>query len=317
MILATISCSIVKQKMSCGKPLMTSFELSTQESKVVLALTERGRRESTRAEIVDLLGGSAKAADHVIESLRRKGWLQRATWGEYLLIPAEQGPDALGDSNLLALASRVADSYYIGFSTAAAHYGLTTQHRNVIYVVTPVRLSREVGEARADRQSPDKFFGFEPVDVFGYKVMISDREKTAIDCVDRPALAGRVGEAAMILVTASRRFDWTKVAKDLQLIESGALVRRFGWLADHVAADMPAEIRERLISMTGGGGTRARLGPLHYHKVQDAIGYDKTWPLFVNVSREELHGSAGLGRRKTVRKDSRNADAGTGAALLQ
>ena len=80
------------------EPLTRS--LSTQESKVVLALTERGRREATRAEIVDLLGGSVKAADHVIESLRRKGWLQRATWGEYLLIPAEQGPDALGDSNL-------------------------------------------------------------------------------------------------------------------------------------------------------------------------------------------------------------------------
>jgi len=287
------------------KPLTRS--LSTQESKVVLALTERGRREATRAEIVDLLGGSAKAADHVIESLRRKGWLQRATWGEYLLIPAEQGPDALGDSNLLALASRVADPYYIGFSTAASHYGLTTQHRNVIYIVTPVRVrAREVGEARVRivNPSPDKFFGFEPVDVLGYKVMISDREKTAIDCVDRPALAGGVGEAAMILATASRRFEWTKVVNYLQRIESGALVRRFGWLVDHVAADMPTEIRARLMGMTGGGSTRARLGPLHYHKVQDTIGYDKTWRLFVNVSREELHGSAGLGRRKTVRKDS-------------
>src|ERR1035438_3616356 len=123
--------------------------LSTQESKVVLALTEQGRREATRADIVVLLGSSPRAADHVIESLRRKGWLQRATWGEYLLIPPEQGPDALGDSNLLALASRVADPYYIGFSTAASHYGLTTQHRNVIYVVTPVRLrGRKIGEAR-------------------------------------------------------------------------------------------------------------------------------------------------------------------------
>jgi len=55
--------------------------------------------------------------------------LERATWGEYLLIPPEQGPDALGDSNLLALASRIANPYYIGFSSAAAHYGLTTQHR--------------------------------------------------------------------------------------------------------------------------------------------------------------------------------------------
>ena len=211
--------------------------LSTQESKVVLALTERGRREATRAEIVDLLGGSAKAADHVIESLRRKGWLERATWGEYLLIPPEQGPDALGDSNLLALASRIADPYYIGFSTAAAHYGLTTQHRNVIFVVTPVRLrAREVGEARVRIVNPseNKFFGFEPVDVLGYKVMISDREKTAIDCIDRPELAGGVGEAATILATASRRFDWTKAADYLERIGSGALVRRFGWLADHV-----------------------------------------------------------------------------------
>ena len=65
--------------------------LSTQESKVVLALTERGQREATRAEIVDLLGGRVKAADHVIQFLRRKGWLERATWGEYLLIPPEQG----------------------------------------------------------------------------------------------------------------------------------------------------------------------------------------------------------------------------------
>jgi predicted transcriptional regulator of viral defense system len=97
--------------------------LSTQESKVVLALTERRRREVTPAEIVELLGSSAKAADHVIEALHRKGWLERATWGKYLLIPPEQGPDALGDSNLLALASRIANPYYIGFGTAAARYG--------------------------------------------------------------------------------------------------------------------------------------------------------------------------------------------------
>jgi hypothetical protein len=36
----------------------------------------------------------------------------------------------------------------------------------------------------------------------------------------------------------------------------------------------------------------------------DAIGYDETWRLFVNVHQEELHGSAGLGRRKSIRKDN-------------
>ncbi|MGD0973449.1 MAG: type IV toxin-antitoxin system AbiEi family antitoxin [Candidatus Korobacteraceae bacterium] len=282
--------------------------LSTQESKVVLALTERGRREATRAEIVDLLGGSAKAADHVIESLRRKGWLERATWGEYLLIPPEQGPDALGDSNLLALASRIADPYYIGFSTAAAHYGLTTQHRNVIFVVTPVRLrEREVGESRVRivNQADSKFFGFEPVDVLGYKVMMSDREKTAIDCIDRAALAGGVGEAATILATASRRFDWNKAADYLERIGSSALVRRFGWLVDHVKADIPPAVRDRLTRLAAHS-RKTSLGPdpARAREVQGAIGYDETWRLFVNVTREELHGSAGLGRRKAIRKES-------------
>ena len=282
--------------------------LSTQESKVVLALTERGQREATRAEIVDLLGGKVKAADHVIQSLRRKGWLERATWGEYLLVPPEQGPDALGDSNLLALASRIANPYYIGFSSATAHYGLTTQHRNVIFVVTPVRLrEREVAEARVRivNLADSKFFGFEPVDVLGYKVMISDREKTAIDCIDRPALSGGVGEAAIILATASRRFDWNKAADYLERIGSGALARRFGWLVDHIKADVPPAVRERLIRLAARSrATFLGPDPARAHTVPGAIGYDNTWRLFVNVTREELHGSAGLGLRKSIRKDS-------------
>src|ERR1017187_8737387 len=61
--------------------------LSPQESRVVLALAEQGRREIARPEIVQLLGVNPKAADHVINSLRRKGWLERASWGKYLLIP--------------------------------------------------------------------------------------------------------------------------------------------------------------------------------------------------------------------------------------
>jgi predicted transcriptional regulator of viral defense system len=282
--------------------------LSTQESKVVLALTEGRRREATRGEIVRLLGGSDKAADHVIESLRRKGWLERASWGEYLLVPPEQGPDALGNSNLLALASRIADPYYIGFGTAAAHYGLTTQHRKVIFVVTPVRLrAREVGESRVRivNLSANKFFGFESVDVLGYKVMISDREKTAIDCIDRPALAGGVGEAATILATASRRFDWNKAADYLERINSGALARRFGWLAGYVKADIPPAVRDRVLTLAARS-RKTWLGPdpARARAVQDAIGYDETWRLFVNVKREELQGSAGLGRRKTVKKES-------------
>ena len=282
--------------------------LSAQESKVVLALSERRRREATRVDIVELLGGSEKSADHVIESLRRKGWLERATWGEYLLVPPEQGPDVLGDSNLLARASRIADPYYIGFATAAAQYGLTTQHRNVIFLVTPIRLrAREVGESRVRivNLASKKFFGFERVDVLGYKVMMSDREKTALDCVERPDLAGGVGEAAVILANASRRFDWSKALGYVERLVSGALARRVGWLLDYVKADLPPAARDGLLAQAA----RSRhtwLGPdpVRARTIEGAIGYDEKWKVFVNVRRDELRGSAGLGHRKALKKDA-------------
>ena len=142
-----------------------------------------------------------------------------------------------------------------------------------------------------------KFFGFAPVDAFGYKIMVSDREKTAIDCIDRPTLVGGVGEAASILVAASRRFNWPKAADYLAQIDSTALVRRFGWVMDHVQADMPADIRERLLQLAARG-PRTWMGPNSAHKVAGAIGYDPTWRLFVNVPREDLRESAGIVSQK-------------------
>jgi predicted transcriptional regulator of viral defense system len=279
--------------------------LSAQESRVVLALSESGQREIRRAEISNLLGGTSKAADHVIESLRRKGWLERATWGSYLFIPPEQGPDALGNSNLLALASQIAKRYYIGFGTAAAHYGLTTQHRNVVFVVTPQRLrNRRVGESRVQivNQAESKFFGFTDVDVLGSTVRLSDREKTAIDCIDHPELAGGIGEAATILATACRRrFDWEKSADYLERIGAGALARRFGWLADFINAEIPSSTRERIAALAARS-RKTWLASSPEPPVPRAIGYDHTWKIFVNVTPEELHGVAGLAQRTPVQK---------------
>ena len=150
---------------------------------------------------------------------------------------------------------------------------------------------------------PHKFFGFGPVDVLDFKVMMSDREKTAIDCIDRPVLAGGVGESALILAAASRRFDWPKAVEYLEKISSTALVRRFGWVMDHVKADMIADIRERLLRLAARG-PQTWMGPNPTSKVRGAIGHDKTWRLFVNVPREELRESAGIGRRKALKKDA-------------
>jgi predicted transcriptional regulator of viral defense system len=277
--------------------------LSSQESRVVLALAEQNRRAIAREEVVRLLGISPQAADHVIRSLRRKGWLERAGWGHYLLIPPDQGPEALGESNLLALASQIADPYYIGFGTAAAHYGLTTQHRRLICLVTPKHIRHHLiqgTEIRIINLGSRRFFGFGTVDALGFPVMMSDREKTVLDCIERPELAGGIGETAQIFATAARRFEWQTASNYLDRIGSASLVRRFGFLADHIKAQLPDKLYARLQKAAGRPGSSI-LGP---RKAEgDVIGYNAKWHLTVNVTTAKLSESAGFGKRHTIRKD--------------
>jgi predicted transcriptional regulator of viral defense system len=275
--------------------------LSPQESRVVLELAERAEREVTRQDIITILDTTPEAADHVIRSLRKKGWLERASWGKYLLIPPEQGPEALGESNVLALATLIADPYYIGYGTAATHYGLTTQHRNVIWLVTPLHLrNRHVLNADINivNLGKTKFFGYQTVNVLGFEVQMSDREKTAIDCIDRPDLSGGVGEAAYVLARASRKMDWDKAIGYLERINSVALMRKFGWLVDYVGGDIPPDRRQQLLQDSTGRRSVAILGPKEPGK--EVIGYQSTWKLTVNVSERDLADTRGLGKRRTL-----------------
>ena len=156
-------------------------------------------------------------------------------------------------------------------------------------------------EVRIVNPVPRKFFGFEPVDVLGYTVKMSGIEKTAIDCIDRPDLCGGIGEAAIILAAASRRCDWSKVASYLERIASKPLTQRCGWLADHAGAEIPADARAQMLQLASKS-RKAFLGPKK--APTSAIGYDEKWHLTVNVTPAELHGSAGLGRKQSIRRDT-------------
>ena len=201
----------------------------------------------------------------------------------------------IGESNILALASRLVDPYYIGYATAAAHYGLTTQVRNVVWIATTTsgirNRSIKDNAVRFVHLSPRKFFGFDAVPVFGYSVRMSDREKTIIDCVDRLRFAGGVSEVRQMLATASRRLDWQKLVGYLEQIGSVSLAQRLGFLADTTEARMPEESRARLKRMLRPS-SRSFLGPSE--KPKNAIGYNPEWQLLVHLSAKDLGGEVAL-----------------------
>ena len=77
------------------------------ESRIVLGLTEEGRRELTRQEAMTRFSLSENTVNEVLTSLVRKGWLARAGRGKYLLIPPEWGATPTNESNTLALAAQL------------------------------------------------------------------------------------------------------------------------------------------------------------------------------------------------------------------
>ncbi len=128
---------------------------------------------------------------------------------------------------------------------------------------------------------------------------MSDREKTVLDCIDRPSLSGGIGEAATILAAAARKFDWEKAASYLQQIGSASLVRRLGWLADHTGADIPDFIRALMHGMADRPGVSFVVSR---KPASDVIGYAKEWHLMANVPVSAIAKSAGRAKRHKIEK---------------
>ena len=262
--------------------------LSPTESRIVLGLSEEGRRELTRRDAIEHFALSAKTADDILQSLVRKGWLARAGRGKYLLIPPEWGAMPIGEANTLALASQLTPDGYIAFSTAAAHWGLTTQLRSVIWVVTRTHArDRHINdsEVRFARLPVKAMFAIESVDVYGYPVPMSDREKTVLDCIGWPNRAGGIAEASTMLTRAARRWQWEKAIDYLERLGNIALIQKVGYLCDAAHLALPEPLRARL---------RKKLKPSsRTYLVPRARGtseprYDREWGVVVNVDPGSL-----------------------------
>ena len=143
--------------------------LGPKETKVILSFREQGREIVHAADIIGLLG-SEPTARKVIRNLLRKGWLTRLVGGRYMVLPPEHGPENLGENNPIALAAAAAEPSYVGWWSAAAFHGFTTQKPMTVTVAVlrqmPAR-TIEGTEVRFVKIAPRKFSGFKSYEVYG------------------------------------------------------------------------------------------------------------------------------------------------------
>ncbi len=257
------------------------------ESKVVLSMLEDGQDVIRAAEIVSMLG-SEQTARKVIRNLLRKGWFSRLVGGRYILLPPEYGAENLGENNILALAGAVVDQSYVGWWSAAAFHGFTTQKPMTVFVAVKRQTSSrfiEGAEIRFVKVAPRKFFGFDGYNVYGRNVQISTPVKTLVDCVDRPDLSGGPVEIARIVHAGMNEIDPEILADVAINMRSISLLQRLGFFTDLVGRPLPEEVRNRFREKIPVS-TRSVLG--RQDRKDGDIGYVAEWRLLVNASTENL-----------------------------
>jgi len=205
--------------------------------------------------------------------------------------------DSSAFGNLIERTSKIVYPYYLGLSTAASHYGLSMQQYNEIFLLTTARLQKhQLNEDRIRivHQSSNKFFGYQAVNMLGCNVMISDCEKTVIDCIDHLTLAGDAKEAGNILTTASHKFDWIKTVGYLEQIGSMSLVRRFGWFVAYYEVEIPPYIYENLIRLAGlsfEAVPSLELGRANSTEAENSSNHVEPWRLWLQPSQRPARSS--------------------------
>lgn len=243
-----------------------------------------GVEETTLEDIGERASITPGHARKLAHDLVRKRWLQRIRRGVYLLNPGRHGPDALPDTDPLRLGSRLVDPYYFGFATAAELHGVLPQASHVYYVVTTSRatpVNFQENRYRFIRVVPRSFFGVEQLERRGVKFQVSDLEKTFVDCLNRPELAGGMAGVAQILALAKPRIRWARLGLYLNRMANRNLTLRTGYLVEVVRPSVkppPGWIRPRLARRGDGF---APLGPPKTHGRRGAR--DRRWHVIQNV----------------------------------
>ena len=160
--------------------------------------------------------------------------------------------------------------------------------RAVVFVAvtrqTPSRTIEDT-EIRFVTVGSRKFVGAKDYEIYGRKARISDPEKTAIDCIDRPDLAGGAAELTRIVHAAMAQVDPEKLVLAAMQMKSTSLLQRLGFLTDLVDRPLSKELKTRLREAIPRSA-RSTFG--RRDRKDGDVGYVADWGVFVRARRSDL-----------------------------
>jgi len=125
--------------------------------------------------------------------------------------------------------------------------------------------------------SEKKFFGFNDVLISNASVKISDKEKTIVDCLDKPKYCGGIGEIVKAIFFAKEEIDLKKLTDHALKTGNNAVMKRLGFIVDYLgldSTDIECKISDSYSILDPTKGKNRR--------------YNSKWKLLINVNEREL-----------------------------
>lgn len=237
----------------------------------LLAGWERERRVSVTLDEIRRVVGVAVARD-VASRLVSKKALERVALGKYLVRPLRTQSRPTATSAVVQAAILLqGEPYYLGGLWALTFHRLSEQQYVSVLdaFIGRRRPGRQLRGARLvfHRVGPDRLRdGSIAAELEGMSVRLSDPERTLIDLLDHPALAGGSSEALRMVKHTLARVDRAKLAESAARGARSTTCQRLGALLERsgVAPRRLADLQKRVartrsvLSMDAGAPRKGR-----------------------------------------------------------
>ncbi len=194
----------------------------------------------TVEEILKDYQGNRKSLYVALSRLEKRGWIERIEKGKYMIVPlgAEKGKYTL---NEFVIGSMLVEPYAIAYWSALHFYSLTEQIPNTVFIQTTARKKKQDVKIfgihyKIVRLKSSKFFGVRREWIEETRVNITDKEKTIMDCLDKPQYCGGIVEVAKALKNGD--FDKDKLEIYASKIGNSGVIRRLGFLCEFLGIEI-------------------------------------------------------------------------------
>jgi predicted transcriptional regulator of viral defense system len=264
--------------------------LGDAEARLLLTLAAQNRQVFSVAEAQAAAGGNRQQANQILARLASKRWVLRLQRGLYLILPFEAGVEGTYSVHPFRIAPHLAQPYAIAYWTALHHYAYTEQIPGVTFVATTAKRAsatlviEELGLSyRLVTLAPHKFFGQSRIWIEGQEIILTDRTKTVVDCLDHPEYCGGIVEAAKGLYESLTQADISPqlLTEYAARMQNGAIFKRLGYLAELLGLSVGVEMEHWRAARSTG---YSQLDPL----AGDHGPYNHRWQLRLNRTPDDL-----------------------------